>query len=332
MREIITIYTSIAPKAERKIRGIDCSNEYLEACVDSWCAAGFRIVSVNSSDEIDLLRSRFSNVELRPNGTANSRTTIEKMMSLISERGDSVAGIINADCLLLHPNGLFDSILEEAKSSIIMFERLNLSQDNLRPTGEHCFGFDAFFFDTKFITKLNFDIDWSIGQTSWDYWFPVAMFAAGARPKSCVGGILHLNHNLNWSWSNWNEGICRLRASLLKLASGTGMLPLSFSEDLRRRQTKGEFSIMVFETLRTLGEQVRLGKAGTESAFLMRVFAALFDPFEPNHRTEAAVLNLIRGARFQGLRLKGKVADVRMAFFDKPVREDDFLHEIFEAV
>lgn len=75
------------------------------------------------------------------NGSPSERPKISSLLSLIAETGDRVAAIINADCLLMHYGDFVETIGAKFDSPV---GRLNLDLGTLRPTGEHCYGFDGF--------------------------------------------------------------------------------------------------------------------------------------------------------------------------------------------
>src|SRR5262249_18597936 len=149
-------------------------------------------------------QKRGMDVEFISNGSQRDRTKIACVLSSIAKAGDRVAAIINADCLLIHYGDFIKTISRLAQDSIILFERLNLDPDTFRPAGSHCYGFDSFFFDTRFIGDLASSDSWLIGEPFWDYWFPLSMIYAGARLKMPrAPGLVHLNHDTGWRLGTW---------------------------------------------------------------------------------------------------------------------------------
>ena len=202
----VTLYTSIPPLLIRQSEGEDYGDSYQAECIYSWRAAGFRIVSVNPDCEINTLLGRGYDIEFISNGSLRDRTKIEAFLSAIRASGEAVAGIINADCFLMNPGGAIGNILKAAEGSILLLERLDIDPTTMRATGSHYLGFDAFFFDTRFVAKIDGGDDWMIGEPVWDYWFPLVMHIAGASLKAAKTPIIvHLDHERRWLDANWRR-------------------------------------------------------------------------------------------------------------------------------
>ena len=95
----------------------------------------------------------------------------------------------------MNPGVAIGNVLKATEGSIILLERLDIDPKTMRATGSHALGFDAFFFDTRFIENVDDAGDWTIGEPVWDYWFPLVMHIAGAYLKAPNAPIIvHLNH------------------------------------------------------------------------------------------------------------------------------------------
>jgi hypothetical protein len=203
----INVYTSLPPTMKRIVQNEEYGNNYQTVCISSWRDAGLAVTSVNSRAEIEALEGRDLGVKLLHNGSERDRTKISTLLSIIAESGNPVAGIINADCILIE-KGFMNAIADSAKNSVILLERLDLDPITLRPTGERCLGFDAMFFDTRFIKDMDKDDTWLIGEPFWDYWFPLSMIYAGAKLKLLGAPILlHVDHEKGWQQSGLSRGM-----------------------------------------------------------------------------------------------------------------------------
>src|SRR5262249_44540371 len=175
----------------------------------------------------------------------------------------------NADCLLIHYGDFIKTISRLAQDSIILFERLNLDPDTFRPAGSHCYGFDSFFFDTRFIGDLASSDSWLIGEPFWDYWFPLSMIYAGARLKMPrAPGLVHLNHDTGWRLGTWGANVTALRATVSSWENLETTFPEDFLTCVRARQKKSEFGNFVFSWLRSTAEPIDLSGEGTEGALI----------------------------------------------------------------
>ena len=279
------------------MQGEEIGPAYQKACINSWKEAGFRIVSLNCDSEIIALKQRGIGVEFVSNGSQSERSKIASLLSLIAESGDRVAGIINADCLLIHYGDFIETMSRTARDSIVLFERLNLDPATLRPTGAHCCGFDGFFFDTRFIVDLESANSWLIGEPFWDYWFPLLLIYAGARLKMPdAPGLIHVNHELGWQQEAWGAKLTALRTNLLSWKNLESTFPRDFVTAARMKQTKLEFAIFVFSWLRSSAERIRLSLEGTEGDLLYRFLAALSESKEQQFQNELSHLQVARWA------------------------------------
>jgi len=211
----VTLYTSIPPSLNRWSRNEPYGEAYQRECINSWREAGFRTVSLNSDAEIESLRGKGFDVEFLSNGSPNSRTKIGAFLSAIGSSDEAVTGVINADCYLMNPGQVIQSILDSARGSLVAVKRLDVDPATMRPTGS-CFGIDAFFFDTSFAPKIADGDEWSIGEPFWDYWFPLAMHIEGAQLKEPDAPILiHLIHEQQWQFETSNDSAAKLWRRLI---------------------------------------------------------------------------------------------------------------------
>ena len=291
----ITVYTSIPLSISRTVRGEEVGTSYQDACINSWKEAGFKVVSLNCESEINQLKKRNIDIELISNGTDSERSSIESFLSLIAGSGERVAAIINADCLLMHYGNFIKTMGRTAQDSIVLLERLNLNPAILRPTGLHCYGFDGFFFDSRFVRHLGGVEPWFIGEPFWDYWFPLSLINAGARLKMPdAPGLIHVNHEMCWRWSAWSEKLAALHSSLLSMDNLELVFPRDFVTTIKGKQTKFEFQNFLFSWLRSTAERVKLYPVGTEGELLYRFLAGLAESKEQELQDELRQLRVAR--------------------------------------
>jgi hypothetical protein len=118
-------------------------------------------------------------------------------------------------------------------------------------------GFDAFLFDTRRLHEVNHAARWAIGKPQWDYWFPVAMYLAGAPLKRLdTPVIVHLEHDQRW---DDNEN----------LANAQALLDCFDTPDWRT-----VLPAPVVADLAAAGASARLSDAGVESARAAWAFGA----------------------------------------------------------
>ena len=191
---------------ERLVSGVDFGPAIRDACVQQWLVAGYPLFSVNSEAELPQLRKLPVGAEFLSNGTAMDRTGVSLMVQLAIRQKVDVAIITNADCLVLDMPKLKRVVASVEPDSICLLERLNIDQKTLRTTGQHCAGFDAFIVGAKALEFMNQTSTWKIGDTWWDYWFPISILLAGGRLRTCVSPLLlHINHPLGWDFEKWKQ-------------------------------------------------------------------------------------------------------------------------------
>lgn len=211
MTSQIPLFTSIPPKSSRPANGRNFGDAWQKLCVTSWNASGFRPISLNTPAEIESLRTlpiEFQSIQ-RP------RPLIADFLVAAKNSGGRVAGIVNADCMTIPHLGLSTAIENLLENGVVIVERLNISQQELRPTGQHCFGFDGFFFTIDSLEKIEWSEDWTIGSVWWDYCFPLAFHSASQRIRTLPSpGLVHLDHDKRWTMAQWRSDMPKLISAM----------------------------------------------------------------------------------------------------------------------
>ena len=228
----VTLYTSIQPQLKRPVRGQEFGPGWRRACIDSWKAAGFRIVSFNTPQQIEDLRSFELIVEFQLLPSDRRAPLITDLFSAAATSKNRVAGIINSDCLIIQQMNLVDR-LSGGVDGIIIAERLNIDQQTLRPSGRGGMGFDAFFFEPTSLARVKHDDYWRLGGWCVDYWLPFAFHAAGLKIWTLPArSIVHLDHDLARDWGiEWHDATMRLIDFLLN-ADRQGLLDPTLAKNL----------------------------------------------------------------------------------------------------
>lgn len=203
----IPLFTSIPPKWSRSSNGRNFGPAWLQLCISSWKASGFRPISLNSAAEIEGLGAL--PIEFQP--VPRARPLITDFLDAAKRSGSRIAGIVNADCMTIPMLNLATALEDLLDNGVVIVERLNLSQEDLRPTGQHCYGFDAFFFTVDSLEKIRWSEDWKIGSVWWDYCFPFAFSAASQKIRTLSSpGLIHLDHEKRWSQDEWRSALPKL--------------------------------------------------------------------------------------------------------------------------
>ena len=119
----IPILTSIPPKWSRPSNGRNFGPAWLQLCISSWKASGFRPISLNSAAEIEAsgcCRSSF-------NAVPRARPSIADMIDAAKKSGSRIAGIVNADCTTIPFLDLSAALENLLDNGVVIVERLNIS-------------------------------------------------------------------------------------------------------------------------------------------------------------------------------------------------------------
>ena len=142
----------------------------------------FRVISLNTADEVNGIRSFAPDVDFLEI-PIHHRPLITDFFTAAAEIDAEIAGIINADCLLIDQMGLARRLANHL-GGLAVVERFNVDRNTLHPTGQTCFGFDAFFFTTAALPAIECNASWRIGDNWWDYWLPLTFYFAGFEPRT----------------------------------------------------------------------------------------------------------------------------------------------------
>jgi hypothetical protein len=279
MTERVRLYTSLPPEVSRTIAGAEVGAAYLAECVRSWRRAGFDVVSLNGADEIDrVVRQRY---ELEYQTISGDRPAIDDFLQAIRRSQASVAGIINADVLLMADPELLRIVVDT--HGMTLMERINIDPDSPRPTGRSCSGFDAFVFATAPLSRIDQGDEFLFGHPWWDYWFPFAYAAAGGRLRLVKAPVLfHLEHQQKWKHEHHVGNARKTVQCLLRLNGGlpddllAEMRKFPRPEDMSEAEL-GRFGSLCFAKLRTMAEPIEIRRPARDSSPLGELIALLND-------------------------------------------------------
>ena len=272
------------PKNRERSAGRELGAVYQRECIASWRRLGFDVVSLNSRAEIEALEPLGYEVTFKE--VASNRPRIHDFLAFIKEEPAVVAGIINADCMMVANDPAISLVLRSAGQGLVLVERLNIGADDLRATGMSCCGFDLLLFAKQVLNVLEFDSEISIGTPWWDYWFPIAYRLAGGELFSAPAPMLiHLDHPQGWSYETWLAHGRKMHASLARNPGSGSSLPF-----VKHDQTNGlsdsevcDLATAAFQWLKTAPHVIQMEDP---SAWLWCSFLAGIDSL-PKQAREA---------------------------------------------
>lgn len=188
--------------------------EKQKKAMGTWENIGFRIISCNVKEEIEVLRKVFPKVffvELKRSGkekTGKPFPYIYDMLQILSDHvleEKELCGIINSDIFLknISEEEIREHFVRNEKKVLIM-HRYDIDNENDR-AGEYYFsGVDAFFFQNNYISNFP-DKGFMLGRPEWDHWFLYEASHAGMQILEIKNKIaFHIKHRQRWSAAESN--------------------------------------------------------------------------------------------------------------------------------
>ena len=197
----ITIATSIAATKDIAIQ---------KRCIDSWILAGFKVVAVNTQEEMNMIKHYFPSVEFVI-AKRDARAQFGKpyiymddILSYFTAQSNKICGIVNSDIYFGQKNlPLFMS--QQALNSLVFGSRVDVTSFENTSNGKFYNGFDYFFFDKDFL-KLYPPSNFCIGLPWWDYWMPLIAILSHKPVKKVTSPICyHMIHPTNYSMAIYNS-------------------------------------------------------------------------------------------------------------------------------
>jgi hypothetical protein len=205
----IVVATSIPPNLVRYENGANIGQQYQCDCIESWTRAGFRILSLNFSDEIGGLTAQYSKVQFievsqhRDSMFGRKTPMLSDLITTLADQSEEIVGIINAD-ICFSAGDWIAAIRAAVQRSIAVAHRYDINTRANRNIGTfHLPGYDLFFFPRKEIPE-NITGNFAIGMPWWDYMLPLTFRLRGLGVNLLTFPIaLHLEHPRNFSWPIW---------------------------------------------------------------------------------------------------------------------------------
>jgi hypothetical protein len=195
--------TSIAPT--------HANGEIQQQCVDSWIKNGMSVYSINTTNEIEVLRGKYPDVEF-VHTTVTGEVMFGKpyplfnsVIELALNQYDEDIVIINSDIELGYSPGVFIHEFENrCKDSVGVIQRQDYNTE--KGDGQtYIYGFDVFL-----IKKIHFKLFphsiYALGQTWWDYWLPYTAVKKGLKIHR-INGVqaYHKAHKQQWDDTAWRK-------------------------------------------------------------------------------------------------------------------------------
>ena len=118
------IATSIAPGSRLSVQ---------KQAIESWLALGFRVVSLNCPEEVELLEDQFPGVEFIPQMRTGQMITgkpviyINDILQYFRTRPDQICAIVNSDIFFKSDKNLCECLAKAARGGLVYGQRIEVS-------------------------------------------------------------------------------------------------------------------------------------------------------------------------------------------------------------
>ncbi len=208
---MVALFTSIPPRITRHDRsGADVGERYLRRCIESWLAAGHRVVSVNGEEESAQIRALFPDVDCRITERTAEATLgrplihVSDLLAECAAEPDPVVGIVNADLLLHDPSAFATALAALDGTTMLCGPRLDVDDpDDASRAEPYLWGVDYFFFAPSAAAGIA-DEGFVFGAAWWDFWLPLVLAKRGCRiVYGETAFARHLAHPDNYHMPSW---------------------------------------------------------------------------------------------------------------------------------
>ena len=211
----VPLITSVAPAMSRKDEhGREIGAAYQEACIRSWLAAGFRVISVNGPDDTVQFGELMEVVRTTRTAKELHGKPVVFIADLFQAAARVTAGpvcIVNADILLRPSFDLAGTVAELRADQALMARRTDVTRVT-DTQGDIYEGFDLFAAHGSVLADIP-DRTFAVGLHWWDYIVPLELNARRVRVHLVREPLCyHLIHDKSWNQREWfNLGVAYAR-------------------------------------------------------------------------------------------------------------------------
>lgn len=176
--------------------------------INSWIEHGYKVISLNSKEEISRLQD-FKGVEfietIRTNEVLFKRPYV--LISAIIDHLKTIQDedyflIINSDIIIKDSGKTTEYLKETSEKCVIIINRCDFN-DDLNSHKMYEQGFDGFFINKKWLNIFPQSV-LCLGQCFWDFWLPYQCVLSGTPIyKLKEPYIYHKRHDIQYSSDDW---------------------------------------------------------------------------------------------------------------------------------
>lgn len=178
--------------------------------IESWRSHGYRVVSLNSNEEIEKLQLGFKEVDFIETARTNEvlfgkpYVIISAIIDHLKTRPEEHFLILNSDIIVNDEMGFTPTIRDISEKGIVIMNRRDFN-DDMKDSKVYEMGFDGFFINKKWLNIFPQSI-LCLGQCFWDFWLPFQAVLAGVTIfKLNEPYLYHQRHAIQYSTADWKS-------------------------------------------------------------------------------------------------------------------------------
>jgi len=217
----VALATSVPPRMRRPAPGgEDAGPAWRAACLASWPAPGWRVVTVNPAEEIAALGALPPGIEVAEaapgvaGAYGRAGTWVADALGRAVAAAAPVVGIVNADIRLDLGPARRAALLERAGRAMLVCNRMDVGHAAQEAGPFYRYGYDLVLMPRAMAARLSLD-GFALGVPWWDYWVVLDALMQGL-PVEVVQcrGVRHLAHAQAWNQPAWRRALRTLMANL----------------------------------------------------------------------------------------------------------------------
>ena len=178
--------------------------------VKSWIDHGYKVISLNSKEEIKLLSEFSKYVKFIPTNRTNEvlfkrpYVTISAIIDYIKDSGEEHALVVNSDIIIEDKLSFTSEIKRISDQGVIIMNRHDFN-DNTDNSKVYEQGFDGFFINKKWLSIFPQSI-LCLGQCHWDFWIPyICLLSKVTIFRLNEPYLFHKTHQIQYSYEDWKS-------------------------------------------------------------------------------------------------------------------------------
>lgn len=206
--------TSIPPAMKRPgPGGVDAGPAWRAACIASWVAPGWRVVSLNPEDEIAGLGPLPDAIALRPaipgveQAYGRPGAWVADALAAALATGAPVVGLVNADIHFALDAPRRAALAARAAHAMLVCNRLEVGHAAQADGLFYRYGYDVVLMPRQIAQSLDLT-GFAFGVPWWDYWIVLDALMRGMPVEAvqCTG-LRHLTHPQAWNEPAWRSAL-----------------------------------------------------------------------------------------------------------------------------